>query len=104
MRSLPDLGQLPLEGQEIQQISLNYLSGLLLRSAGLQGTGYTKFVEQVRQVFPVITANGMIDREGSYYKIGESTPYDDLLNEYAMLQYNNAFGLRGKAEGLFSIG
>ena len=94
----------PLEGQEIQQISLNYLSGLLLRSAGLQGTGYTKFVEQVRQVFPVITANGMIDKEGSYYKIGESTPYDDLLNEYAMLQYNNAFGLEGKAEGLFSIG
>ena len=94
----------PLEGQEIKQISLNYLSGLLLRSAGLQGTGYTKFVEQVRQVFPVITANGMIDREGIYYKIGESTPYDDLLNEYAMLQYNNAFGLEGKAEGLFSIG
>ncbi|MFQ9473074.1 MAG: hypothetical protein ACLR0P_07990 [Oscillospiraceae bacterium] len=52
----------------------------------------------------MITANGMIDKEGSYYKIGESTPYDDLLNEYAMLQYNNAFGLEGKAEGLFSIG
>ena len=92
----------PLEGQEIEAVSLNYLSGLLLRAAGLEGTDYTKFLEQLRQEVPVITAVGTMDKDGSLYAVGESTPYDDLLNDYAVLQYNNAFGGSGKVSSIFT--
>ena len=34
--------------------------------------------------------------------VGESTPYDDLLNDYAVLQYNNAFGGSGKVSSIFT--
>ena len=92
----------PLEGQEIEAVSLNYLSGLLLRAAGLEGTDYTKFLEQLRQEVPVITAVGTMDKDGNLYAVGESTPYDSLLNDYAVLQYNNAFGGSGKVSSIFT--
>lgn len=92
----------PLESQHIEAVSLNYLSGLLLRAAGMEGTAYTKYLEGLRQQLPVITAVGTMDREGNLYKNGEKTPYDQLLNEYAILQYNNAFGGEEKAEELFT--
>ena len=93
----------PLEGEEIESISLNYLSGLLLRAAGLEGTAYTKFLEELRQTLPVITAVGMIDKEGKVYKNEEETPYDSLLHEYAMLQYNHAFEDEGRQDRLFEV-
>ena len=92
-----------LEGEEIEAVSLNYLSGLLLRAAGLEGTDYTKFLEQLRQTMPVITAVGMLDQEGNLYKNGDSTPYDELLNKYNILQYNNAFGGEEKCMEAFTL-
>lgn len=92
----------PLESQEIEAVSLNYLSGLLLRAAGLEGTDYTKFLEQLRQEVPVITAVGTMDKDGNLYAVGASTPYDSLLNDYAVLQYNNAFGGSGKVSSIFT--
>ena len=77
-----------LEGEEIEAVSLNYLSGLLLRAAGLEGTDYTNFLEELRQTLPVITAMGIMDKDGNWYKNGDPTPYDSLLNEY------NIFGIQ----------
>ena len=92
-----------LKGEEVEAVSLNYLSGLLLRAAGLEGSDYLNFLEDLRQTLPVITATGVMDREGNLYKIGESTPYDTLLNEYNTLQYNNAFGGDGKNMEAFTL-
>lgn len=92
----------PLEAEEIQSISLNYLSGLLLRAAGVEESPYLKFVETVRQEIPVITADGMMDKDGNWYKTGEDTPYDELLNQYAILQYNQTFGEEIKDMELFT--
>ncbi len=92
----------PLKGQHIEGVSLNYLSGLLLRAAGLSGSSYTNYLEDLRQQLPVINAVGMLDREGTLYKNGEESPYDGLLNEYAILQYNNAFGKDEKVEQIFT--
>ena len=93
----------PLEGEKIDAVSLNYLSGLLLRAAGLEGTDYTNFLENLRQTLPVITAMGVMDKDGNLYKNGEETPYDDLLNQYNILQYNNAFGGDGKCMDAFIL-
>lgn len=99
----------PLEGEYIEKTSLNYLSGLLLRAAGLQGTSYTNFLENIRQELPVISALGTMDKEFTLYRNGngilaEPPPeeYAAWLNEYAILQYNNAFGGKEKQRELFT--
>ena len=91
----------PLEGQEIDGVSLNYLSGLLLRAAGLEGSPYLNFLEQLRGQVPVITGVGTIDKNGEQYPVGEDTPWDELLEQYEMLQYNNMFGEEERDAGLF---
>ena len=78
-------------------------SGLLLRAAGLEGTDYTTFLENLRQTLPVITAMGVLDCDGNWYKNGDETPYDELLNEYNILEYNNAFGGNGKSMETFTL-
>ena len=92
-----------LDGEEIEAVSLNYLSGLLLRAAGLEGTDYITFLEELRQTLPVITAMGVMDKDGNWYEHGEATPYDDLLNEYNILEYNNAFGGDSKFMDVFTL-
>ena len=91
----------PLRGGEMEAVSLNYLSGLLLRAAGLEGTGYTKYLEDLRQELPVITDIGYMDWEGSRFRAGEPNPYTQRLNEYAVLQYNNSFDDANKVGALF---
>ena len=90
-----------LEGEEIEAVSLNYLSGLLLRAAGLEGWT-TTFLGELRQTLPVITAMGIMDKDGNWYKNGDPTPYDSLLNEYNILEYNNAFGGKNKSMETFT--
>lgn len=94
----------PLEGEHIDKVSLNYLSGLLLRAADLPGTVYTRFLEQLRADVPVITAEGTIDRDGNVYQNGQDTPFDEKLRRYDVLEYNNAFGNDQKVEEIFKIG
>ena len=93
----------PLESQEVPAVSLNYLSGFLLRAAGLPGTPYTNYLEELRQSLPVITDIGSMDSEGFYYKSGTPLPpvLRQMMNEYAILQYNNAFDDKNKQDALF---
>ncbi|MDE7253183.1 MAG: LTA synthase family protein [Acetatifactor sp.] len=67
-------------------ISMNYLGGLLLRTAGVPLTPYFAYLEQLRADYPVITFNGYRDYEGNYsnWSGGE-------FPEYRMLQYNYLF-------------
>ncbi len=92
----------PLESQHIDKVSINYLSSLLLRAAGLEGTDYTKYLDSLRGQLPVINAVGVMDTEGNVYPKGEATPYDDLINEYAILQYNNSFDEGEKVTSIFT--
>lgn len=59
-------------------------------------------MENLRQTLPVITAVGVMDTEGNLYQSGEETPYDDLLNQYAILQYNNAFDREQKLDSFYT--
>ena len=100
----------PLEGGNLGEISINYLSGLLLRAAGLEGTDYTKFLEHMRQEVPVITAIGTMDKEGALYRNDNGrlvdTPPEEVarwLADYNLLQYNNAFGNAEKQNEIFVL-
>lgn len=81
----------PLAQPENQDTSLNYLSVLLMRAAGLETTPYQNFLSDVSRTVPAITGVGMMDQAGQVYYPDEETPYDELLQGYTILQYNNVF-------------
>lgn len=66
-------------------ISMNYLGGLLMRTAGIPTSPYFDYLEQLSKEYPVITTNGYVDAEGVYH--GWSGANDEFM-DYRMLQYN----------------
>lgn len=89
--------------KNIDDISLNYLSGVLLRIANLETTPYMDYLEDLRQSIPVITGNGYMTNDGAYHDISDNTTYKDLLDDYSYLQYNNVFENSDKLNELFEI-
>lgn len=87
--------------KNIDDISLNYLSGVLLKIANLQTTPYMDFLETLRQDIPVITGNGYMLKDGTYHNISDDTIYKKLLDDYSYLQYNNVFENGNKINELF---
>ncbi|WP_099204710.1 LTA synthase family protein [Scatolibacter rhodanostii] len=92
-----------LEQPETEVTSINYLSSLLMRAAGLESTPYQKYLHYFSQSLPVMTGVGAIDENENIYWPDEEKPYEDLLNEYAILQYNNVFDKENHMSELFTV-
>ncbi|MCL2355191.1 MAG: sulfatase-like hydrolase/transferase [Oscillospiraceae bacterium] len=93
-----------IETREVSDISLNFLSILLMDVIGLETTPYMNFLRSVQEILPVITGNGFIDRNGIVHTLGEETEYYSLLQLYQMIQYNNVFDTSNRVENFFSLG
>ena len=95
-----------IEDEQIDTMSINYLSTLLMEKAGLPMTGYQTFLSQLRQSFPVISANVIIDKDGKIYagstSAQRSSAYKEMLGEYAVLQYNHLFDTSHRQEDFFN--
>lgn len=89
-----------IEEQDINRISVNYLSGLLMEQAGLPLTDYQTYLQSLRKTLPVITANIYIDKDGQYYEYSDE-PYQDLLNQYSILQYNHLCDNKNRIDKFF---
>lgn len=80
-----------IEEQYIERLSSNYLSSLVLKTAGIKLTDYNKYLLALAKVLPVIDNAGYIDANGEYYKWSDNSPYTSILDEYEKIQYNNIF-------------
>ncbi len=87
-----------IEEAEYEAISANYLSTLLLETAGLKLTDSQVFLSELSKTYPVITANAVIDSNGNIYSYDEKSD-DELINKYAAIQYSGLFD--GDRLGLF---
>jgi len=74
-----------IEEAEGYDISMNYLGGLLEETAGIPLSPYFAYVRNMRDKYPVITANGYMDAAGTYHDWHEE---NDDFDGYRMLQYN----------------
>ncbi len=92
-----------IEEQYIDKISLNYLSILLLDTAGLETTPYMEFLRNIQTQLPVITGNGYIDTEGNYYTYDEENEFSEILYKYQLVQYNNVFDSRNRINSFFEV-
>ncbi len=87
----------------IDKMSTNYLSTLLLQTAGLQTTEYNDYLSALYRSLPVIDTNGYITADGEYHTYDETTEYTPLLQDYEKIQYNNMFETIGRHDELFYI-
>ena len=94
-----------IEEAEVNQISVNYLSSAVMDIAGLPKTEYQNYLSLLREEFPVITANFYIDtKTGQPHKLSEAQKAetgDMMLNEYAILQYNDLLDHKRRLDGFF---
>ncbi len=73
--------------------SLNYLSAMLMETAGLPLTGHQRFLLRLRETVPALNAMGFLDAGGVWHKGREDLPEAARtgLLQYESLQYNLLF-------------
>ncbi|MBO7450370.1 MAG: sulfatase-like hydrolase/transferase [Clostridiales bacterium] len=89
--------------KEINAISLNYLSTLVMQVAGLPMTEYQMFLSDLYELYPVVTTMGICDKDGNYIAGKLEMLHKDLWNYYSVLEYNNVFGDDERASYIFDI-
>lgn len=77
-----------IEEEDGYDISINYLGGLLQKTAGVPMSPYFMYLEKLREDYPIITVHGYVDNEGNYSNWSST---GDEFPEYRMLQYNYLF-------------
>ena len=91
-----------IEEQENVNISMNYLSTLMLESTGMKLSPFNQFLLDIHKQIPVLTTNGYFGEDGSYYSLkDESSPYYESLRKYQILQYNGLFDKKKRIENFF---
>ena len=87
------------------ELSLNYLSALLMDTANLPMTGYQKFLSQLWETAPVINTVGIRDAQGNWYGENAALPeeLDGAIEDYKVLLYNNVFDKKDRVESFFTL-
>ena len=91
------------EEDEVEDISANYLATLMLKTAGLPLTDYEKYLDELYGTLPIIDSVGFKDSEGNYYSYTDDTEYQDLLDDYEKVQYNNLIDSENRIESLYTL-
>lgn len=91
-----------IEEEEIEAISLNYLSVLLLDEAGIPTTPYMDYLRELRKEIPVMNVNGYMDSNYKFHNKTELGKYKKKIKQYEYMQYNNIFD-NNKVTELFSF-
>ncbi len=89
--------------EKIDKLSANYLSSLVLKTAGVELTEYNKYLLKLSETLPVINTVGYIDKDNNYYKWSDVSPYADLISEYEKIQYNAIFDSENSDNEIFFL-
>ncbi len=93
-----------IEEREIEDISLNYLSTLVLEAAGLPLTPYQQYLAELSKTLPVITTVGYRAPDGSWYRLDDADgPCAGQVENYRKVQYNNLLDQKNRLDDLFLL-
>ena len=93
-----------IDKKTIEKTSMNYLQTILMETIDGELTGFQKFQQDVMKEVPVLTSNGYWGADGKFYNVEDKTsPYYELLQEYAILQYNDLSDYKNRAEEFFEL-
>ena len=87
------------------ELSLNYLSALLMDTANLPMTGYQHYLLELWQQVPVINTVGVQDAQGNWYGEHETLPQEvaEAVEGYQVLLYNNIFDKSNRLADFFAL-
>ncbi len=85
------------------EISANYLGAYLLKKTGSPMTGFQKYLFDLYKELPVTSNIATMDNDGKLYRPDAETPYDDILNEYAKIQYNQLADKKHTVDEFFKL-
>lgn len=80
-----------LEEKEFENISVNYLSTLLLQAAGIPLNDYQEYLKRLYEVYPVVNGFGVKDGQGNW-KTWEDAAKNENMAGYQTVQYRELFG------------
>jgi phosphoglycerol transferase MdoB-like AlkP superfamily enzyme len=89
--------------EETRDMSANYLSSYLLKLIGGKMTGYNKYLLDLMEKVPVLSAICYIGDDGVVYETGEESKYSELIRDYQNVQYNNMFDTDHRIEDFFFL-
>ena len=93
-----------IDGKTIEKTSMNYLQMILMETIGGDLTGFQKFQQDIQKEIPVLTSNGYWGADGKFYDLDDKkSPYYDLIQEYAILQYNDLTDYKNRVEDFFEL-
>lgn len=81
--------------------SLNYLGSILLEAAGIELPAYNRYLLRLQEKIPAINVNGFLDGKHVMHWLKEEGEYQEILNGYQMLEYNNLFDKRNRVKEIF---
>ncbi len=88
--------------EQLDYISPNYLAPLLIEKAGLPQTAYYKYLNDLKENIPTITAMAYRDAKGNLFDANKPDAENGvLINQYDMLQYNNVFDKKNLSQSKF---
>ena len=87
----------------IEEISINYLSTLLMQISGLEMPAYQQYLARIYQDLPVITALGCRDKDGNYFQADQATALKGLVQDYRCVAYNNLSDTTNRCDSLFYL-
>ena len=86
------------ENTEKGMLSINYLSTLLLETAGVALNPSQLYMRDLAVQFPIITANTVCDADGVTYDVTNADTLPEGLREYWMLNYNKLFDIKNRQD------
>ena len=89
--------------EEQVNMSANYLSAYLMKVIGGKMTGYQKYLLDLYEKVPMITANAYQGADGVLHELDDKSEYSDLIKEYQMIQYNNLFDYKNRLEKFYYL-
>lgn len=90
--------------EEQVDMSANYLSSYLMKVIGGEMSGYQKYLLDLFEQIPILTAKGYCGNDGVLRELDEESQYTDLIEEYKILQYNNVFDSDNRIEQFYKRG
>ena len=93
-----------IDKKTVEKTSMNYLQTILMETIDGELTGFQKFQQDLQKEIPVLTSNGYWGADGKFYSVDDkNSPYYDLIQEYAILQYNDLTDYKNRVEDFFEL-
>ncbi len=92
-----------IDEETVDKLSVNYLSSLVLDTAGVELPAYNQYLLKLSEYIPVVNNVGYITADGAYYKSGDTSPYSEYLLDYSRVVYNYIHDKKNRVDSLYSV-